>query len=170
LIGWPPPLRPNAVETIALPQGPVELPKACVHFKLWTSAPLADTYGHKAALDWLGEPVFAELAILRAFQADGWEGRWVDSYRRQYRTQLPGKPSVALPDDREALLSRLRKATGAYGGCFDVFCWKGGDIRFIEAKRSRRDAIRGSQKAWLEAALAIGLTPQMFLIVEWTAD
>lgn len=42
-----------------------------LHFKAQGGAPLPDNYGGKTILDWNGEPVFADLAIVRALQAEG---------------------------------------------------------------------------------------------------
>jgi hypothetical protein len=44
----------------------------------------------------------------------------------------------------------------AWGGCFDVFCWRAGAILFAESKWHRHDAIRPTQRAWLETALNMG--------------
>jgi hypothetical protein len=93
-------------EIISLPSGDrVTVAKFCCAFRKWEGAPIADDYGSKAVLDCEGEPLFAELAVLRRFQHHGWNGVWVDSYRRKYRTGLPGLTEpVQLPADKEQLL------------------------------------------------------------------
>jgi hypothetical protein len=54
-------------------------------------------------------------------------------------------------------------------GCFDVFCWKGNQFIFIEAKRSGRARIRDTQRAWLQAAIRKCRLPcDSFLVVEWS--
>jgi len=50
----------------------VSVPKAVAVFQQWSGPPVADNYGGKAALDYAGEPLFAELVILRQFQSAGW--------------------------------------------------------------------------------------------------
>jgi len=137
-------------------------------FKVWGGAPIKDTYNNKAVIDWNGEPVFAELAILRLFQANGWDGVWVDSYRRKYRTDLPEKHApVELPAARDILLENIRAKTGRFGGCWDVFAWKGEQILFIESKRQGKDAIQESQIQWLKAAMELKRGAEDFLIIEW---
>jgi len=39
-----------------------------------------DTFGGKALLEVDGPAQFAEAAILRLFQAEGWQGRWLETY------------------------------------------------------------------------------------------
>ena len=82
-------------EIFSLPSGEqISIPKYFLRFDSWKGAPIPNTYNGKAVIDWNGEPVFAELAVLRLFQAHGWDGVWVDSYRRKYRI---GLPDVATP-------------------------------------------------------------------------
>jgi len=146
----------------------VAVPVVRMTFKPWQGEAIKDAYGGKAVLDFNGEPVFAELAILRTFQAEGWEGVWVDSYRKKFRVGLPGVVDpIILPPERQALFDRIKDRVGAFRGCWDVFLWKGKEVRFIESKRSKRDAIRPTQVAWLDAALAEGLLLEQFLIIEW---
>lgn len=52
-------------------------------------------------------------------------------------------------------------------GCWDVFSWRNGRVLFAESKWKDNDAIRNSQREWLQAALAGKLTSDNFLIVEW---
>jgi hypothetical protein len=167
---YPPLLHAQSIETIRLPSGhTVVIPKATPTFDRWTGDPIEDTYGGKAVLDYAGEPVFAELAILRALQESGWDGVWVDTYRRRYRVGYWAEnDKVALPREQEALLERIYEGAGASRGCWDVFCWKEGQRLFAEAKRQDRDRIRDTQRRWLEAALNVGLLEESFLIVEWS--
>jgi hypothetical protein len=53
-------------------------------------------------------------------------------------------------------------------GAWNVFCWRDSEYLFAESKRTGHDRIRDSQIAWLETALNLGLSPESFLIVEWT--
>ena len=75
---------------------------------------------------------------------------------------------VDLPPGQEALLERIYERAGAREGCWDVFCWKGDRQVFAEAKWQGHDRIRETQRRWLEAALAIGLPIESFLVVEWS--
>jgi hypothetical protein len=160
---------PESAEPITLPSGrAVELPKAKPLFHAWRGAVPNDCYGSKPLLDLRGEMVFAELAILRLFELAGWQGRWIDSYRRKYRVGYWGDDTAKdLPLEQKALLDSIRARSEVRGGCFDVFCWCLGKIMFAEAKWKAHDRIRHSQRRWLEAALDVGIPVASFLIVEW---
>ena len=91
---------------LKLPSGRVLPLPACFHcFDRWQGAPI-DTYGHKAVIDSSGEPLFAELAILRLLQAGGWQGVWVDTYRRRFRRSLPPQ-FCELPAHAEGFLNKV---------------------------------------------------------------
>jgi hypothetical protein len=146
----------------------VAVRKYSTTFRQWAGAPPANTYGNKAVLDWNGEPVFAELAILRSLEQEGWAGVWADSFSRQLRIGLLDVPPVELPDELAKLYESIKQHSQAkHGGCWDVFAWHGDDVLFAELKRKGRDSIRDSQRAWLEAALAVGVTLDSFVVVEW---
>jgi len=132
----------------------------------WCGPPIADDYGGKAVLDYFGEPLFAELVILRHFEAVGWRGVWVDTYRRRTRVSLTD--DLPLPTERRELLDRVADRAGMPHGCFDVFAWSESGVAFAEAKRSGRDRIRTSQVRWLSAALDVGVPLDSFLVVEWS--
>jgi hypothetical protein len=168
---YPELLRPESVEHILLPSGKlVEVHKTTPIFTRWEGDPLEDTYGGKPILSFRGEPVFAELAILRAFQGIGWDGVWVDTFGRKHRAGYWGTGcTVELPSEQEVLLGSVYERAGASKGCWDVFCWKDERRLFAEAKWQDRDQIRDSQRRWLEAAIAVGLHPSSFLVVEWSA-
>ena len=170
LMQYPEILTPTAIEKIRLPSGQrVSIQKTCPIFELWTGAPLEDTYGNKTILNFEGEPVFAELAILRILQRHGWNGVWVDTfthaYRVAFRTQQHG---VQLPTDEQVLLDQIYRQAGSTKGCWDVFCWQNECNLFAESKRQGRDRLRETQRRWLSAALACELPPSTFLVVEWS--
>jgi len=168
---FPKDLEPNSFETIRLFSGEeIRIPKTTLCFEKWSGETFADTYGNKVILDFNGEPVFAELAILRIFQSDHWSGVWVDTYRRKYRTDYwNNKKGIDLPTDKQLLLNNIYKRAGTVKGCWDVFCWKEDRIMFAESKRLSKDKIRETQIRWLEAALAYGLNNETsFLLVEWS--
>lgn len=52
----------------------------------WAGPTPNETYNGKPVLDSGGKPAFAELLILEAFIAAGWEGAWVDTYRNRFLT------------------------------------------------------------------------------------
>jgi len=144
----------------------VSVPKAVVVFQQWSGPPIADTYGGKAVLDYAGEPLFAELVILRQFQSAGWQGAWMDTYGR--RTRISITDDSWLPEEQRVLLDRVAARAGTPHGCFDVFAWNDNAVVFAEAKRSGQDRIRRSQVRWLSAALDVGVPLESLLVVEWS--
>jgi len=163
---------PSSEEEIILPFGrKVSVAKYFLKFKEWKGKPISNTYGNKAVIDFNGEPVFAELAVLRLFQSQRWEGVWVDSYRRKFRIGLPDVvESISLPVDKKDLIDSIKQKAGASGGCWDVFVWKDNQVLFIELKRSKKDRIQDSQKIWLEESLNYGLALNNFALIEWGLD
>jgi hypothetical protein len=98
-------------------------------------------------------------------------GVWVDSYRRCFHTGLPCRvPAVPLPEPAAPVYQAIADARGGRGGCWDVLAWRGTEVRFVEAKRARRDRIRESQRQWLDAALGLGYRLDAFLVVEWDLE
>ncbi len=167
MIQYPDGLVPTTVEKLTLSSGRVvSLPKATPVFQLWHGPASVDTYGNKPLINLDGEVVYAELAILRLFQAEGWQGVWVDTYRRKMRTSIT--EYVSLPVEQEKLLQQIYQTAQTRAGCLDVFCWRHDTVLFAESKRKRRDQIRHTQRKWLEGAMALGLSPDSFLLVEWT--
>jgi len=147
----------------------VLVPKTIVVFNAWKGKPLANTYGGKAVLDCEGEPLFAELVILRTLCRDGWSGVWVDNYRKKFRVGMPDvEPPITLPADQRVILDKIIDKNGSMSGCWDVYAWKENKILFAESKRSGRDSIRPSQVKWLGSALAVGMSAADFLMVEWS--
>jgi hypothetical protein len=120
-------------------------------------------------LDWQGKPVFAELAILRAFEEQGWQGVWVDSFGRlEFRTELPERSApIELPESAEWLYARIAAASGGSRGCWDVFAWCGSEVAFAESKLRGKDKIHDGQLRWLAAALDVGVPMDAFSLVEW---
>src|SRR6266481_2550432 len=159
---------------LKLPSGEsARIPKCSRLFMRWQGTPIPDTYGGKAVLNFNREPIFAELAmlaelaILGALQEGGWDGVWVDTYRRKFRRSMP--PACCdLPHHAQELYERICRANrGKTSGCFDVLAWKGGDYLFVESKRRSKDSIRPTQKAWIQAALNSGVAIDSLLICEW---
>jgi hypothetical protein len=154
---------------LTLPSGRLVLIPLCFRcFKLWQGTPIRDSFGHKPVLDWNGEPLFAELAILRLIQASGWEGVWIDTYRRRFLQYWPH--TCALPNEAQIFLDKANQGRKWPAGCFDVFAFKDDHLLFIEAKWRGHDSIKAKMKIWLELALNSGLSLESFLIFEWSID
>lgn len=166
----PEPLVPSRTQLLQLPRyGPVTVAKATPLFNRWSGLSPGDTYNGKEVLDCAGRPAFAELAILWMLQSVGWEGVWIDSYARVFRTGYWNTAPVAdLPPAAAAVVSRIGEAAGSRFGAWDVFCWNGRDVLFAESKRAGRDRVRDTQVRWLQGALDVGLSIDQFLVVEWS--
>lgn len=165
-------LTRDSLEEVVLPSGKsVLVPKWNLSFRKWRGVPIQDTYNNKAIVDLDGQPLFAELAILRLLQRKGWNGVWVDSYRSKYRTDLPERNvGTALPSEQEKLIQSIRAKTKKRGGCWDIFGWKENAHLFAESKRSKRDIMRPNQLLWLQEGLNLGLKPKNLLVVEWDLE
>jgi hypothetical protein len=169
MIKLPETLRPTTTITIALDDGrQLEIPKATPCFKRWHGEPIIDTYGYKPMLDHSGEPLFAELVILRHLQIAGWQGVWIDTYRRKFL--IAPRTAGVVPENALSRLEAIYERAGSRYGCFDVFAWSGTDLLFAEAKHRKKDPIRPSQRKWLAAALDLGIPLSSLLVVEWNAD
>lgn len=163
------------------------LPSVFLRFPAWQGQPFVDDYGKKTAamIDLDGEHLFAELAILRLLERDGWEGRWVTTYGSKgeiwkYLTEwrdVPRQDQVSRPirdDGARGLMAAIADRSGnRFAGCWGVFAWRGSDYVFMEAKRQApkdMDSVKPSQAAWVRAALSLRdspLTPGSFALVQW---
>jgi hypothetical protein len=162
-------LSPTATQTLQALSGPITIAKATPTFQRWSGPLISDTYNGKQILDYNGRPAFAELAILWAMQGVGWNGVWNDTYSRAYRQGYWREPPVAaLPANVATTLDKVSCRAGSRFGSWDVCCWRGNDLFFAESKCAGKDSIRETQIKWLEAALAVELRTDQFLIVEWT--
>lgn len=143
----------------------------------------SDTKGGKLLVEVAGKATFGELAILRAFQAHGWDGRWIDNYplpptfRLDYWSTTGGKlpraeANVALPPEVDRTYRAICERAGdpRGGGAWDVIAWRGDEMVFVEAKRRKSsDWIKDQQIRWLEAARDLGVPRECMLFVEWAA-
>ncbi len=156
-------------EKIILSDGKeISIQKYFLTFSEWKGDPIPNTYGNKAVVNFNNEPLFAELAVLKLFKQNGWNGVWVDSYRRKYRVGLPDVVDpINLQQEHEDLLNPIRAKTGRSGGCWDLFLWKGDHFLFIELKRSKKDVIQASQVEWLDKARELGIKMEDFMFIEW---
>ena len=165
-------LVPDESRRVSLPSGSnVDVPTTTPAFPEWRGEMPSDTYGGKSVLDANGHPAFAELLILRRLERTGWTGVWIDTFRRTYRRYYWQNDSeITLPERAQRALDTITDANGSASGCFDVCAWTDEHLLFAEAKRNNHDAIRETQKEWLESALNLGMPIDSFLIVEWTLD
>lgn len=169
-------LRPTSATSVTFPSGTtVSLPVCHPTFLKWTEPFTGFAYGGKPILNYEGEAVFAELAILRLLRGSGWEGVWVETYGgTNFLREMPqgwqlSSLSVAIPEERCALLKKIWKAAKTTA-CFDVFAWKEEDILLCEAKHQGKDQFTKSQLKFIEGALACGIPSESLLIVEWTME
>lgn len=174
-MNYPASLQPTTTESLTLSSGRiVAFPKATPTFALWRGARL-ESYGRKTILTFNGRPAFAELAILWTLQNEGWQGVWVDSFRRIFRTgywdsSSNGAPQKSLPEKPSTLSDEVWNLAKARSGVWDVFCWQDDRVLYCESKKAGRDRIRASQLLFAESALNIGLPLDSFLFVEWKTD
>jgi hypothetical protein len=159
-------------EIFSLPSGEqVSIQKYFLHFNKWNGVSLSFDFGRKPIIDFNGEACFAELAILRMFQQNGWEGTWVETYGgKHYLNSMPNgwklSSDNAVPADKEELISRIQKI-GNTLACFDVVAWRGDKALFIEAKRLKKDRLTNAQKRFIQGAIRCGVPISDFLILEW---
>lgn len=156
---------PSGKETIVLPSGnSVEVKKYFLTFEKWNGDSV-NSYGGKAIIDFKGQPEYAETAVLKLFQQNGWDGVWVD--KKLYRTGILGNDPVKLPDDKQKVLDQIRTNISGFGGCWDLFLWKDSRVLFVELKKSKEDKIRDSQKLWLEESVNLNIPADNYIFVEW---
>jgi hypothetical protein len=150
-----------------LPSGKaVKVSTFVLQFDSWQGAPVETTHGLKPVIDFDGTPLFAERAIWRLLRVGGWEGPWVDSWRKAFRNCM--RPRCCdLPQHAETLLNRVNSGQRWCAGCPDLLTWRGEKYLFTEAKWRGRDKIGKKQKAWLESALDSELALESFVRFEW---
>jgi hypothetical protein len=163
---YPEALCPIDIEEIKLISGKlIRLPKATPFFHRWHGDPPKSTYGGKPIISIDGSPSYAELAILRLLKTEGWNGVWIDTFRKVKRTGIDSY--INLPNVQEQILNKIYEIASTKSGCFDVFCWKQDGLLFAEAKRKGHDRIRPTQIKWLSAAIEYGISIDSLLVVEW---
>ncbi len=167
--------------TLASGQTLEPIPTFFVPLGHWKGPPFQHDFGKKSAamVDVDGEHLFAELAIVRILAKSGWEGRWVSTYGAgntanfwtRWQDMGWSQPFEPLPPDPSRLFETLRMRNGGNAkGAWDVFAWKDGKYLFAECKRKSKDAVRGTQRDWLKAALDLqheGLTAESFAFITW---
>jgi len=183
-------LRVDLKTPITLPTGKMiyDVPAVFMRFPRWTGEPFADDFGKRASgmIELDGEHLFAELAVLRLLEKDGWAGRWVNTYSGKgeiwkYLTEWRDVPRdeqrnrVIEDAEPRQLLARVAgmNKPARYAGCWDTFAWRGSEFAFFECKRTTskaKDAVKTEQEDWLRSALYLGdprLTLASFCFVQW---
>jgi hypothetical protein len=169
VVQWPAALKPDSFFDLPLQGKPIKIGRVTPAFPLWSGELPTDTYGGKPLINLNGNATFAELYLLSLMQSAGWQGVWIDSYRRKFRTGYWGvEPESELPIYPQQTIAKILGHTNFPRTCWDLACWEeAGPIVFIEAKQLGKDVIRESQIGFLGKALISGFKPDQFLIVEW---
>lgn len=137
-------------------------------FELWQGKPIENSYGGKTILNYNNQPLFAELVALQLFIEQGFNGVWVDTFKKKYRIGLPENTEpIFLPTEIQNHLDVLLKINGSSKGVWDLLLWKNDKIKFVELKRIKKDKIRTTQIDFLKACLLSGLKTDQFEILEW---
>ena len=165
-----------------------DVPGVFMRFPQWTGAPFCDDLGKKsgAMVELDGEHLFAELAVLRLLEKDGWVGRWVNTYGGggevwKFLTEwkdVPRAEQRTRPiEDTEPrqLLARIAgfNKPRRYKGCWDVFAWRGSEYVFAECKRysaRSKELVSKEKLEWLRSTLYIGeegVSEESFCFVQW---
>ena len=137
----------------------------CTTFASYTGDEKIPSYGGKAVIEDDGRPTYAEFAALSLFLKLGWNGMWVDSFRKQKRLSL--SEEAQCPESISSLLKSIALITGTETGVFDLVLWRERTILFLELKRLARDRIRNTQIEWIKAALSVGVDLDCFAILQW---
>jgi len=173
-----PNFTPNSKEQFIYNGIDVEIPKCQTEFKKWAGITPSESFGRKPFLDYKGQPVFAEILVLKTMQDAGWQARWISTYGNSRNPKMldnwtDGKygEQIHIPIESEFVKSRLNQIVtangGKYSGCWDVLAWQKDQIKFIELKRNKKDQIRQTQIKWLVTSLDCGFDLSDFSIVEW---
>lgn len=160
-------------ETFLLSSGEqISIQKYFLKFTSWNGEKLSFDFGRKPILNFDGDACFAELAILRLFLKNGWNGAWIETYGGiHYLNSMPKSWSlksehISIPIEKENLLKQIWKA-GKTTACFDVVVWQGDKVLFCESKRLKKDRLNEAQKKFIQGALACGIPISSFIIIEW---
>jgi hypothetical protein len=174
---------------IHMPSGRMisDVPGVFLRLPRWAGEPFVDDLGRKAAalVELDGEHLFAELAVLRLLEKDGWEGRWVNTLGPggevwKYLTRWEDAPRdeqrtrpIEAEDPRRVLARIASSRRKRYVGCWDVYAWRGDDFLFLETLRGAPTAkteLKGDAVDWLHTALLFGderVRQDSFAVVSW---
>lgn len=174
---------------VHMPSGRIIQDVAGVHLRLprWAGEPFQDDFGKKAAgmVELDGEHLFAELAVLRLLEQQGWQGRWVNTQGGKgevwkYLTRWDDVPREAQrtrnieEEEPRRVLARIASSRKKrYAGCWDVYAWRDGQFCFLQTRRGApgpKDEVKPDQVDWLHTALLFGderITRDSFGFVNW---
>ena len=129
------------------------------------------SYRRKGLVALDGDSLFAELAIARLFVRSEWNAYWRDGYgQRCVADRDLSRRSVSLPRPSlgASVIDVVQAAHGSsLSGCWDVLAWTDERIAFVESKRRGGDRLQETQGRWLDAALAVGIPREAFVVLEW---
>ena len=182
-------LRVALKTPIHMPSGRIipDVPAVFMRFPKWSGAPFSDDFGKKAAglVELDGEHMFAELAVLRLLEKDGWSGRWVNTQGGKgevwkYLTRWDDLPrdqqrtrNIEDEEPRRVLARIASNRRKRYAGCWDVYAWRDGQFAFLDTRRGPpgpRDEVKADQVDWLHTALLFGderIKLDSFAVVSW---
>jgi hypothetical protein len=176
---YPTTLCPDGYEMHIVDGREVQIPTVRLEFKKWQGVPIANTFGGKGLIDYEGEAMFAELAIMKTAIAGGWNARWIETYamkgKKPYHfsvwgdgplpTQIQDPITDKVPLESLELVAKHND--DSYSGCWDVLLWNDNRVIYAEAKRIGKDSVRATQDRWLEAGLWAGFDESNFIFVWW---
>jgi hypothetical protein len=147
----------------------ISIEKYIFEFSEYNKTNELNNYGGKKFLDYNGEPVFAELLLLKILEANNYIGVWVDTYRNKFWTSLTEEINKnELNTEIKTVIENIYKLKGGKkSGCFDVVAYKENEYIFVELKRGKKDVIQNSQIEWLKSAKKLNIKSK-FLLAEWT--
>ena len=128
---------------------------------------LPASYTDKPLVTFNGAAMFGELAVAHWLAVDGWNAVWLDTVhdRKVWRDMPTRSDPVLLPPEAQAVYDRIvANNRGRASGTFDVMAWRGGQTIFVEYEEPGETFTR-SNRAWMEAALQSGVSPNDLLIV-----
>lgn len=162
-----PELRWTDPEPFSVQERTILIPKFSMQFRKCGAEP---KFGNKPIVEWDGEPVYPELAVVRLLKKHGFDAVWIDSYRGKFWESMSHERT--LPDAaREAYAKILQGNSGKRGGFWDVMAWRENEFVFVELKQNTpecRDRISEKQRNWLQAALRAGFAEACFSMCEWS--
>jgi hypothetical protein len=165
-----------------------DVPGVFMRFPQWSGTPFVDDFSKKSAamIELNGEHLFAELAVLRLLEKDGWSGRWVNTYSGggevwKFLTEWKDVPRAEQRnrpiEDSEPrqLLARIAgfNKPRRYRGCWDTFAWRDSQFAFVQCKRTtakNKDVVSKEQEEWLRSTLYVGdrrVSEDSFCFVQW---
>jgi hypothetical protein len=173
---------------ITMPAGRMihDVPAVFMRLPQWTGEPFVDDFGKKsgAMIELDGEHLFAELAILRLLEKDGWNGRWVNTtgagkevwkflteWKDVPRDEQRNRPiEDSEPRQYLARIAGFNKPR-RYKGCWDTYAWRNSEFAFVDCKRTSANAkelVTKEKEEWLRSALYVGgITEESFCFVQW---